>query len=36
MAVREAIDRAQGVFEESYKEASGRDFFDDFGVKEGV
>jgi hypothetical protein len=35
MAVSEAIDRAQSVFMESYKEASGRDFMDDFGVKAG-
>ena len=33
MAVSEAIDRAQAFFMDSYKEASGRDFMDDFGVK---
>jgi hypothetical protein len=36
MAVYEAIDRAQIVFMDSYKAASGRDFMDDFGVKGGV
>jgi hypothetical protein len=36
MAVSEAIDRATDVFMESYKQASGRDFMDDFGVKAGV
>ena len=35
LAVRDAIDRAHDVFMQSYKEASGRDFFDDFGVKGG-
>lgn len=36
MAVWEAIERAQGVFEDAYKEASGREFIEDFGVKEEV
>ena len=35
MAVWEAVDRAETVFMDSYKEASGRDFMDDFGVKTG-
>lgn len=34
MAVWEAIERAQGVFEDAFKEASGRDIGDYFGVKE--
>lgn len=33
MAVGEAIETAEAVFMDSYKEASGRDFMDDFGVK---
>lgn len=36
MAVDEAIDRAEDVFMASYKDASGRDFMEDFGVKSGV
>jgi len=36
LAVRDAIGRAQEVFMQSYKEASGREFMDDFGVKGGV
>jgi hypothetical protein len=36
MAVFEAIERAETVFMDSYKDASGRDFMEDFGVKGGV
>ena len=36
MAVYEAIERAEDVFMQSYKDASGRDFMEDFGVKGGV
>ena len=36
MAVWESIERAEDTFMSSYKEASGRDFMDDFGVEEEV
>jgi len=34
MAVSEALDKARGIFEDSFKDASGQDFMDVFGVKE--
>jgi hypothetical protein len=34
MAVCEAISKSEGVFMDAFKEASGRDFMDVYGVKE--
>jgi hypothetical protein len=35
LAVRDAINRAGEVFMDSYKDATGRDFMDVYGVKDG-